>query len=116
MPDQVTITEERQVLLLPDGVQTLSLLEESVALLEVAAQGPPGPPGGVVAGTGDLNYVHRQDVAAAVWPVVHNLGKHPSVTVVDSAGTWVIGDVTYTSLNTLTVTFGASFAGTCYLN
>jgi hypothetical protein len=68
------------------------------------------------AATGDLSYVHAQDAAATVWVVRHNMGKFPSVAVVDSAGSWVVGDVTYDSPNQLTVSFSAAFAGTAYLN
>jgi hypothetical protein len=38
-------------------------------------------------GGSDAYYRHVQSVAAAVWTVVHNLGKFPSVSVVDSTGT-----------------------------
>lgn len=65
---------------------------------------------------GDLTYTHTQSVPASVWTIAHNLGKHPSVTVVDSAGSVVIGDVQYTSANALTVTFAGGFSGTAYLN
>lgn len=64
----------------------------------------------------DISFVFSQDVAATVWVIVHNLGKHPSVTVVDSAGSVVEGDVQYTSLNSCTLTFSAMFAGKAYLN
>jgi hypothetical protein len=46
----------------------------------------------------------------------HNLGKIPSVTVIDGAGNTVHGDITYTDLNNLTITFNTAFAGTAYLN
>lgn len=41
--------------------------------------------------TDDRHHTHKQAQAAKVWTVVHNLGKRPAVTVVDSAGTVVIG-------------------------
>lgn len=64
----------------------------------------------------DKHYTHRQDVASDVWTIDHGLGKFPAVTVVDSCGNVVVGDVTYTSLNQLTVTFNAVFSGKAYLN
>lgn len=64
----------------------------------------------------DKHHTHRQDEASDVWTIDHGLGKFPSVTVVDSCGNVVVGDVTYTSLNQLTVTFNAVFSGKAYLN
>lgn len=92
-------------------------------LLEVSVQGPPGPrglqgPAGSGSGGtgGDLSYIHAQSVPEATWVVTHNLGKFPSVTVVDSAGSVVIGDITYTDNTALTIYFSSGFAGTAYLN
>lgn len=84
--------------------------------LDIARQGPPGPNGGVVGGTGDLTYTHPQGTASDVWVIVHNLGKRPSVTVQDSAHDAVDGDVFYNDANTLTITFSAAFSGVAYLN
>lgn len=61
-------------------------------------------------------YVHHQLAPSAVWTVPHQMGKFPSVTVVDSAGTRVFGDVSYVSPDLLTVTFSAPFGGVAYLN
>lgn len=65
---------------------------------------------------GDLNYTHIQSTSTAVWTITHNLGKRPSISVVDSAGTNVVGAVNYTSNNELTITFSSAFKGTAYLN
>lgn len=68
-------------------------------------------------GTGDdLTYVHNQIVPSSTWVITHNLNKFPSVTIVDSAGTVVIGDVTHNSNDQVTVTFNSAFAGRAYLN
>jgi len=61
-------------------------------------------------------YVFNQNSPSATWSITHNLGRRPSVTVVDSAGTVVIGEVTYTSDNALTIQFSAGFSGQAYLN
>ena len=61
-------------------------------------------------------YVHTQGSSSAAWVVTHNLDKFPSATVVDSAGTVVIGVVTYDSLNQVTLTFKATFSGKAYFN
>ena len=59
-------------------------------------------------------YIHRQDEASSHWHVQHGLGKFPSVTVVDSAGTQVIPDVTYLNANALSIVFSAAFCGKAY--
>jgi len=67
-------------------------------------------------GGGDKNYVHIQDTAAAVWTASHNLGKKPSVMVVDSADEVVYGEITYIDDNTVTLTFVGAFSGRAYFN
>ena len=64
----------------------------------------------------DKNFVWTQSSSANAWVITHNLGKYPSVTVVDSAGTVVIGSVYYNSLNQVTMTFKATFSGKAYFN
>jgi hypothetical protein len=65
---------------------------------------------------GSSGYTHVQAVPATVWSVIHNLGRHPSVTVVDSGGTVGWCEVLYNDANSLTITVAAAFAGTAYLN
>lgn len=65
---------------------------------------------------GDKHYEHNQRTASAVWNIVHNLRKHPTVSVVDSGGSVVIGEVDYINENSLTITFTAPFAGKAYCN
>lgn len=57
-----------------------------------------------------------QATPSASWSIAHNLGKFPTVAVVDSAGNFGIGSVQYADANHLTVSFGAPFTGTAYLN
>lgn len=66
--------------------------------------------------TPDRHYVHKQLSASREWLITHNLSKFPSVTVVDSAQTVVIGEVTYIDSNNLKITFSAEFSGKAYLN
>ena len=61
-------------------------------------------------------YAHNQSTASASWSIAHNLNKYPSVTITDSAGDEVEGEVRYNGLNSLTVSFSAPFAGKAYLN
>ena len=51
-----------------------------------------------------------------VWPITHNLGKYPSVTVVDTALTQIFGRVDFINSNELTVTFSVGFKGKAFLN
>jgi len=48
--------------------------------------------------------------------ITHSLGKFPSVTTVDSAGSHVVGDIQHTDNNNFTITFKASFQGKVYVN
>lgn len=66
--------------------------------------------------TATQTHVHDQAVASALWTITHNMGKRPSVTVVDSGLNTVIGDVVYVDDNSLTIGFAAAFAGKAYLN
>ena len=61
-------------------------------------------------------YTHTQSAPSTTWTIVHNLGYHPSVTVVDSADSAVVGDVTYVSTNELIVSFSVAFGGKAYLS
>ena len=67
-------------------------------------------------GTGDKHYTHTQGTASATWNITHNLGKNPSIQVVDSANTKVMGDIEHIDLNNCTITFSAAFGGKAYLN
>jgi len=64
----------------------------------------------------DKNFVFVQGTPSTTWVIQHNLGKFPSITVIDTADTVVIGEYTYTDINKVTLTFSAGFAGKAYLN
>ena len=66
--------------------------------------------------TGDKNFVFNQSVAASTWNIQHNLNKFPSVTSVNINNIEVKGEIEYTDLNNLTITFSAGFSGKAYLN
>lgn len=61
-------------------------------------------------------YHHVQGTASATWNITHHLGWYPNVTVQDSGGSIVEGEISYTSSNTLTVTFSGAFRGDAYLS
>jgi len=62
-----------------------------------------------------LREIHTQGSASSTWSITHSLGGRPSVTVVDSSGTVVIGEVVYNSDTSVTVLFSAPFSGFAYL-
>ena len=61
-------------------------------------------------------YIHTQAVSSSSWVINHNMGKFPSVSVVDSAGNEVVGDVVYGDINTVIVNFSAPFQGRAFIN
>ena len=63
-----------------------------------------------------FEYVHSEGQPNDIWIVNHNLKKFCSVTVVDSGGNVVIGDVKYNSSSQITLTFSSAFSGKAYLN
>lgn len=73
-------------------------------------------PDGVITGAGDKHYTHIQGAPASVWTIVHNLGKRPSVTIVDSSGKEWITEIEHTSDNSCVARFAAAFSGVAYLN
>ena len=59
---------------------------------------------------------HQQGIARSTWTITHNLNFYPNVTVVDSAGTIVEGEITYTNKNSLVLNFHSPFSGNAYLS
>ena len=66
--------------------------------------------------TTDANHVHDQGSPSAQWVIDHNLAKKCSVTVVDSSNQVVIGQVTYNTVNRVTIDFDSSFSGKAFYN
>ena len=64
----------------------------------------------------DKTFIFTQTVPSVTWNVTHNLAKFPSITVIDSGKTVVIGSYTYIDNNKVTLEFSAAFAGKAYLN
>jgi hypothetical protein len=64
----------------------------------------------------DAFHKHMQNTASNEWHIVHNLRKYPSVTVEDSGGTIIEGDVVYMNENALRIVFSLAFCGWCYCN
>ena len=56
------------------------------------------------------------EIAADSWVITHNLGRYPSVTVVDNNNKVVVGDIQYNNTNTITISFDKAFVGCAFLN
>ena len=67
-------------------------------------------------GSGSFEYIEDFSSATATWVINHNLGKYPSVSTVDSAGSIINGAITYNNANTITVVFTSATSGKAYLN
>jgi len=65
---------------------------------------------------GAPTYVFSQNTPSTTWEITHNLGKFPSITVIDTGNTVVTGEYNYTSNTNVILTFSAAFAGKAYLN
>lgn len=61
-------------------------------------------------------FTYEQGVASDTWTITHNLGRKPSVVVVDSADNVFYPAVQYIDLNTLVVTMNGATTGKAYLN
>lgn len=128
----VTVTQKKNVSV---------ITEPAEQVLEVHDPGVAGPPNSLAVGTvttgnvaqvtitgtspnQTLNFVlpssgaytHIQGSSASTWSITHNLGYYPSVTVVDNGDNVVIGDVSYISVNQVSISFSASFGGKAYLS
>lgn len=65
---------------------------------------------------GSETFTYNQSAPSAEWSITHNLDRYPAVSIVDSGGNVVIGEVRYASSTLVVVTFASAFAGKAYLN
>lgn len=61
-------------------------------------------------------FIHSQLTPSSSWSITHNRNEYPSVIVVDSGDSTVIGEIDYIDMNNITLTFSGSFSGKAYLN
>jgi len=102
----------RDVALVVRPTERKMVLRPTTRTLLLSPKGRRGAPGA----DGDKFFQFTQSSPSAEWVIAHTLNKFPSVTVVDSAGSIVIGAVKYDSNAQVTVTFGGGFSGKAYLN
>lgn len=60
-------------------------------------------------------FVHDQLSPSKMWTITHNLNKYPNVTIADSAGSVVWGDIKHIDFNTTEISFSVAFAGKAIL-
>ena len=65
---------------------------------------------------GTPTFIFTQGVAATTWDITHNLGKFPSVSVINNNNIVINGEVTYIDNNNIQLNFSAGFSGKAYLN
>lgn len=112
MADEVTVIDLQGTVTVIETEQTVEVLEsQSISVVSVGTVGPAGP-----AGASGTSYEHVQSAASALWVINHNLGYKPNVTIIDTLGRTVIGDLTYPNYNTVLITFTAAFSGSAFLS
>jgi hypothetical protein len=96
-----------------DRLRTETKTDLVAAINELAGRSPGGDPTG--GGSGGEAFVFVQSAPSRVWVVNHNLGWRPAVSVVDTGGAEVQGDVRHTHLNQLVISFVIPLAGVARL-
>jgi hypothetical protein len=99
VPNQVNVYQDQPNRVLVDELQPNHVLVRTTDSLSVTTR----------------RHVHTQNTSSSTWTITHDLGGRPSVTIVDTAGTVVIGEVSYESDTEITVSFTAPFSGYAYL-
>lgn len=61
-------------------------------------------------------YVHEQATISDTWEIEHNLGRYPSVEVVDTAGNKFFPAVQWINENKLIITMNGATKGKAFLN
>ena len=141
MSKTLTVTKPKNVTLVTKPLsETVTTQETLKDLVEVHDPGVSGPPNVLSIGTvsvaseasasitgvapnqvlnlvypASVRHVHTQGTVATTWTINHALGGYPSVSIVDSAKTVVIGEITYSSTTQVVVNFTSAFSGYAYL-
>lgn len=64
----------------------------------------------------DSNFIFNQIVPSSLWSITHNLNKLPNITIIDSAGSEVKGEIEYVDNNNIILHFSSEFSGKAILN
>jgi hypothetical protein len=91
---------------------TVQLTPDTQIVVQTSGVGPQGLQGnqGIQGPPGEV-YDFTQEQPATVWYINHNLLSRPVVAAWDSSGASIEGDISYTDLNNLTITWSAGTSG-----
>lgn len=114
----VTVVEQANRLTVTGDDPPTLTVTQVIPRLEVSSTGPQGIPGpqGLPGTPGGNGFAFTQSSPAATWIIDHNLGRKVHVTVFDPDGVVVYADLQHGSLNQVTVTFAAPFAGSAVVS
>lgn len=107
MSVNITKQEPNSVSLTNAGANSVSLTNQSANSVTVSL---------TAVGSGDSHFTHTQTTASDQWDIVHSLNKHPAVSVIDSNGYEVFGEVHYMSANRVILEFTSPFSGKAFFN
>ena len=107
MSTTVTVTDDAQNVTVIEGSSeetiTISDNSQTVTVVEGAS------------GAGDAHFEQSFAATSSV-TVTHDLGKKPAVTITDTAGDEVFGDIQHITDNQFIVTFSANTTGDIFCN
>jgi hypothetical protein len=116
------ISNEAVVEVVSSSAAIVEIVETPVQVLEVVTpgaqgiQGEQGDPGDPAELLEVLHHTHAQMVPSASWTITHGLAFRPNISVTDSAGSVVEGDVIYLNDTTVRLDFSGAFSGVAYLS
>lgn len=114
-PSSVVFVGDSTVLAVPESVITVIAAGAQGPVGGQGETGPTGPQGDQgIPGVAET-YTFDQNMASDTWTITHNLGAYLPVTVIDSTGATVEGDIEYVSINQVVLSFAAPFGGTAYV-
>lgn len=67
-------------------------------------------------GGSDKNYIHEQTEPKSTWIITHNLGKYPSIDIIDDNNIIIMGEIEYISKNKIIARFNKEYTGKAILN
>ena len=100
MTSKDTFTKEEVIQLIADLVETIQNTYATKEELHEATD----------------TYVFEQTVPSNEWVIKHNLGKRPTVDIVDVFGNVITGAIHYDNDNQITISFENNWQGIAYLN